>query len=94
MNYSNNFECLCLSSSTLNLFQENLLKQPYIFRKQTIQFENLPCILFCHVTCHVLKEPVKLIQQVKIAHSLQSVKLVSFYHFKLTRVVLHMAVKE
>ena len=41
------------------------------------------------------KGPVKLIQQVKIAHSfLQCVRSVHIYHFKLANEVLQMAVKE
>ena len=42
------------------------------------------------------KGPVKLIQQVKIAHSFFTVyvKSVPLYYFKLAYVVLHMAVKE
>ena len=41
------------------------------------------------------KGPVKLIKRVKIAHSfLQSVKSVPRYHFKLTYVILQMAVKK
>ena len=41
------------------------------------------------------KGPVKLMQRVKISHSfLVCVKSVPLYHFKLTYVVLHLAVKE
>ena len=93
MNYSNNFECLCLSSSTLNVFQEICWSN--LTFSESRPYSSRTCLVYyLSRDVPLLKGPVNLIRQVKIAHSLQSVKLVSFYHFKLTHVVLHMAVKE
>ena len=44
---------------------------------------------------YLYKGPVKLMQQVKVAHSfLQSVKFVPLYHFKLAYILLPIVVKE
>ena len=53
-----------------------------------------PHLYTIHLENKCYKGPVKLIERVKIAHSLlQCVKSVPHYHFKLAYVFLHMAIK-
>ena len=57
--------------------------------------DNLLVKDYCFITEIFVKEPVKLIKWVKIAHSfLQCVKSVPRYYFKLACVILQVAVKE